>query len=460
MTLLTTASPLRPPWLDRISARQWVYLDYAVAFVFSAGALVHLLYFARFPADAALGFPRWLLAPLYLLAAAPIAFRRRWPVATLCITCAAVTVTTLLGHSLAPAPLIALPLYSVTVNSARGRSVLTLVVVESALVLALAIAWALGRAQGDVTFNIFLAVATWFVADSIRTRRAYVRGLAAQREERQRLEIEEARRALVEERMSIARDLHDVVAHSLSVIAIQSGVGRHVLDTQPDEARKALAAVEATSRSALEELRGVLGVLRRADDDAAATAPAPRLRDLDGLFDRVRAAGVPVVSHVRGDVRPLTAALELSLYRITQEALTNVVKHARSAPTTIDLEYGVDEVVLTVHNDAPPPSDGADVVDHATSHGVSSGRAASERFTSDRLNPGRGSSTEVLDGDPVALCASPRRSSTVESRHVASGHGIVGMTERARSCGGTVQTRQLEDGGFFVCARLRAGEVA
>lgn len=470
MTLLTTASPLRPPWLERISARQWVYLDYAVALLFSAGALVHLLFFPRFPADAALGFPRWLLAPLYLLAAAPIAFRRRWPVATLSITCAAVTVTTLLGHSLAPAPLIALPLYSVTVNSARGRSVLTLVVVESALLLALAIAWALGRAQGDVTFNFFLAAATWFIADSIRTRRTYVRGLAAQREERQRLEIEEARRALVEERMSIARDLHDVVAHSLSVIAIQSGVGRHVLDTQPDEARKALAAVEATSRSALEELRGVLGVLRRADDDAAATAPAPRLRDLDGLFDRVRAAGVPVVSRVSGDVRPLTAAMELSLYRITQEALTNVVKHARSAPTTIDLEYGVDEVVLTVRNDAPPPIVGAGEFDHVTANGVSPkdvspngvspGRAAPGRAAPGRAASGRTSSTEVLADDTVELAASPRRSSPVESRRVASGHGIVGMTERARSCGGTLQTRQLEDGGFFVCARLRAGEVA
>lgn len=424
MTLLTTTSPLRPPWLERITARQWVLLDYVVAFVFSAGALVHLLFFPRFPSDAALGFPRWILAPLYLLAAAPIAFRRRWPVATLSITCAAVAVTTLLGHSLAPAPLIALPLYSVTVNSARGRSLLSLVVVEFTLTLALVIAWALGRAQGNVTFNIFLALATWFVADSIRTRRAYVRGLAAQREERQRLEIEEARRALVEERMSIARDLHDVVAHSLSVIAIQSGVGRHVLDSQPEEARKALAAVEATSRSALEELRGVLGVLRRVDDHTPVTAPAPGLRDLDELFERVRAAGVPVVARVSGDVRPLSAALELSLYRITQEALTNVVKHTHSAPTVIDLEYGVDEVVLKVHNDAPS-------------------------------NHGDEESIDAVDS------YSPQRSPSPLSRddttsHSPVGHGIVGMTERARSCGGSLQTQFLDDGGFLVSARLRA----
>lgn len=411
-------------------------LDYVVAFVFSAGALVHLLFFPRFPNDSALDVPRWILAPLYLLAAAPIAFRRRWPVAMLSITCTAVTVTTLLGHSLAPAPLIALPLYSVTVNSARGRSVLTLIVVELALVVALVIAWVLGRAQGNVTFNIFLAVATWFVADSIRTRRAYVRGLAAQREERQRLEIEEARRALVEERMSIARDLHDVVAHSLSVIAIQSGVGRHVLDSQPEEARKALAAVEATSRSALEELRGVLGVLRRVDDDTPATAPAPGLRDLDDLFERVRAAGVPVASRVSGAVRPLSAALELSLYRITQEALTNVVKHTHSAPTMIDLEYGVDEVILRVRNDAP-----------------------ASRLDAENITPSSSTQRRVIVAGGDVL-VSDVLTGDAPTGHVASGHGIVGMTERARSCGGTLHAQLLDDGGFLVSARLRATGVS
>src|SRR6202035_5871119 len=148
----------------------------------------------------------------------------------------------------------------------------------------------------------------------------------------QRLAIEGARRAIIEERLEIARELHDVLAHSLSVIAIQSGVGRHVMDDQPEEARKALFAVESTSRSALEELRRVLGVLRRREDGAADLAPAPTLSAVSTLIDGVRAAGVRVDLIVVGDAPPLPEGLQLSIYRIIQEALTNVVKHAPDAP--------------------------------------------------------------------------------------------------------------------------------
>ena len=117
-------------------------------------------------------------------------------------------------------------------------------------------------------------------------------GLSLQAEERQRRELELAQRSVAEERLQIARELHDIVAHSLSVIAIQSGVGRHVLDMQPEEARKALAAVESTSRSALEELRRVLEVLRRDDAGEPSLLPSPGLADLDGLLDQCRAAGL------------------------------------------------------------------------------------------------------------------------------------------------------------------------
>ena len=252
MNLSTTVAAPRAPWLARLSTRQWVNVDYAVAAFFTAGALIHVLVLPRFPTNVALTYPLWVLAPIYLCATVPIAFRRRWPVAALAIVAGAVTASTFLGHPLAPAPLIALPLYSLTLVYPRRQSFVALALVEWSLLMAVATAWATGRHLGDVTFNFFLALATWFIADSIRTRRTYQRGLLAQREERQRLEIEEARRAIVEERMAIARELHDVVDHSLSVIAIQSGVGRHVLDTQPEEARKALAAVEATSLAALE----------------------------------------------------------------------------------------------------------------------------------------------------------------------------------------------------------------
>ena len=276
-----------------------------------------------------------LLAPIYLPATVPIAFRRRWPVRDPGPHRRAVTVTTLLGHSLAPAPLIALPLYSLTLSASSAT-------VDRRL-------GARGGCPGggghdrvgrsDAHTATSPSTSSWpWPPGSSPTRSARAAstsaGLLEQREERQRLEIEEARRAIVEERMAIARELHDVVAHSLSVIAIQSGVGRHVLDTQPDEARKALAAVEATSRAALEELRGVLGVLRRGDDDdPATTSPTPDMGDLDELdraHPRRRRARAP--ARHRAGPRPAPRGVELTLYRIIQEALTNVVKHTAERP--------------------------------------------------------------------------------------------------------------------------------
>jgi len=431
VNLSTAIDSPRPPWLARLSTRQWVMVDYAVATLFSVGALVHLLVLPRFPNRVALTYPLWLFAPLYLLATVPIAFRRRWPLATLAITTGAVAVSTFLGHSLAPAPLIALPLYTVALTRPRRQSLGAVMLVVSTLLVATAIGWLLGRRQIDVSFNLFLALATWFIADSIRTRRTYQRGLIEQREERQRLEIEEARRAIVEERMAIARELHDVVAHSLSVIAIQSGVGRHVLDDQPDEARKALAAVESTSRAALEELRGVLGVLRRGDDGAQVTTPTPTMGDLDDLIERIRAAGVPVSLRVTGEVRTLSQGLELSLFRIIQEALTNVVKHTAGAPTTVDVEYRRDEVRVEVRN------------------------LASARVPETRADAQSG---VTASGSPTRTPPEGRSGSVgATSARTAAGHGIIGMTERARSYGGTLRA-EASDGGFLVSARLRIKE--
>jgi signal transduction histidine kinase len=295
----------------------------------------------------------------------------------------------------------------VILKYSRRQSLLVLGALEALSLIAFAAAAALRPVQGNFTFNIILLVATWFVGDSVRTRRAYQQGLVDQEKERQRQELARAERAVVEERMEIARELHDVIAHSLSVIAIQSGVGRHVIDRQPDEAEKALAAIEETSRSALQELRRVLGVLRRGDQGGPELNPAPTLSDLDDLVDRIRRAGVPVDLQFTGGAPSLPQGLELSIYRIIQEALTNVVKHARSAHTWVRLQYGEEQLVVSVTN-AP----------------LGAGTTAPD------LN-GNGRSEEPSDR-----------------------HGIIGMRERAATFGGTLSAGSLADGGFEVRACL------
>jgi signal transduction histidine kinase len=315
----------RPPLLERVSARQWVTVDIVLAGLSFTVAIVGL--YASPDVAHSIVVSRWILWPLVAAATIPVSFRRRWPEVALVCIAGALTATTMLGQSLALAPVVALPLYSVILKYSRRQSLIVLAAVEGLFVIAFIVAAVLRPVHGDVTFNIVLAGATWFVGDSVRTRRAYQVGLVRQERERQRQELDRAERAVVEERMGIARELHDVIAHSLSVIAIQSGVGRHVIDSQPDEARAALGAIEETSRSALHELRRVLGVLRRGEQGGPELHPAPTLSDLDDLVNRVRRAGVPIELQFTGGVPSLPQGLELSVYRIVQEALTNVVKH-------------------------------------------------------------------------------------------------------------------------------------
>ncbi len=395
----------RPPFLERVSDRQWVIVDVVLAGLFLTAAITAL--FASPDVAKSVVAPRWLLGPLFILATVPIAFRRRWPeVALVCIG-GAVMVATMLGESLAPEPLLALPFYSVILKYNRRQSLLVLAALETFSLIAFAVAAVLRPVQGNFTFNTILIGATWFVGDSVRTRHAYQQGLVNQEKERQRQELVRAERAVVEERMEIARELHDVIAHSLSVIAIQAGVGRHVIDRQPEEAKSALTAIGETSRSALQELRRVLGVLRRRDQGGPELDPTPTLSDLDDLVDRMRSAGVPVELQFTGGAPSLPQGLELSVYRIVQEALTNVVKHARSAHTWIRLQYGEEQLVVSVTN--APLGAGTDL--------------------SDQHHNGR-------SDDP------PDR------------HGIIGMKERAATFGGTLSAAALADGGFEVRACL------
>jgi signal transduction histidine kinase len=204
-----------------------------------------------------------------------------------------------------------------------------------------------------------------------------------------------ARRAVAEERLRLARELHDVVAHAISVIAVQSGVGAHVANSQPEEAAKALAAIEATSRAALTELRRLLGVLRQEGEPQGSLAPVPGLADLDSLLAEVAKAGLGVQLRVEGTPSPLPAGLDLSAYRIVQEALTNVVRHAGPATARVAVRYAPGQVAVEVVDD---------------------GRGADDQG--------------------------------------GGGHGIAGMRERAALYGGTLEAGPLPGGGFRVAASL------
>ncbi len=389
------------PWLERISPRQWVGFDIAVAAFFTAGFVTHFFLLPHAHPTDVTGTNRVVLGSLFLLAAVPIAWRRVSPLSAIVLVGGAPVATTILGPSLAPAPLLAVPLDTGPTARPRRESRVTLIVREGAILVALAGAAYFHRAQGDVTFNLLLALATWFIGDSIRTRREFRRAIAEQAADQQRREIDQAHRAISEERLEIARELHDILAHSLSVIAVQSGVGRHVMDQQPEQARRALATVEEPSRQSLDELRRVITVLRRtnANPDAPAHTPTPNLSDLTELLDRVRATGMKVTWRLDGPAPHLPLGLELSIYRIVQEALTNVVKHADGADTLVHLTFTDHDVTITVVNE-----------------------------------PGAHPRVASSDGNT---------------------HWIIGMRERAIAFGGALDAHARPDGGFSVTAVLR-----
>jgi signal transduction histidine kinase len=232
----------------------------------------------------------------------------------------------------------------------------------------------------DVAFAVTEFGAAWVLGDAAR-----------QREIRKQ---EAAERAVADERTRIARELHDVVAHHVGVIAVQAEAAAAVLPDRPDHAATAVDAISTTARDAMSELRRLLGVLRSEPGDAT-LAPQPGTGDVDRLVRSVRDTGVPVDLLVEGDARPLPAAVELSAYRIVQEALTNVIKHAGAARVQVVLRYEPDGLGVSVRDD------------------------------------GRGS------------LAPP-----------TGGHGLLGMRERVDLFGGELRVGPRTEGGFEVAARL------
>src|SRR5215213_4489755 len=383
----------------RLPASAWAF-DSALALVAAGVATALLLSVVSVPVGS--GVPVGMLAlgyGLVLLHTLPLAARRRFPgaVLVLCVaTGLAFAALFMPPFFLGPAILVAL--YSVAAYGRRWVSLAGLAVAELGLA---AVQLTPGRLERSA-FLLFMGIiaVAWMLGHFVGDRQVYAAQLEERTAELEQAREELARRAVVEERLRLARELHDVVAHAMSVIAVQSGVGAHVAASRPQEVGKALAAIEATSRAALEELRRLLGVLRQDSEPQASLTPVPGLADLDSLLAEVAKVGLAVRLRVEGTPSPLPPGVDLSAYRIVQEALTNVVKHAGPARAQVTIGYGDREVTV-------------EIVDN-----------------------GRGMAAPTDNG------------------RAELGHGLIGMRERVQMFDGELQAGPRPGGGFRVAARL------
>jgi signal transduction histidine kinase len=346
---------------------------------------------------------------LALLVAGPVALlgRRRWPVATLLAVAAVTVVYFALGYPFGPAWLALLVAFWTAVTG--GQRLAAWLTAAAAVPAYVTLTALFGRtpapALPGLAAHLGWLLVVLVVAEVVRIRRE--RTLEAAR-----TRAEEDRRRAGEERLRIAQELHDVLAHNISLINVQAGVALHLLDEQPGQARTALAAIKQASNDALGELRSVLDILRQGGD--APRSPTSGLDSLDGLVVNAEAAGLEVRARVEGTPRPLPAGVDLAAFRIVQEALTNVTRHAgRPVTATVLVAYGDHDLTVRVDDDG---------------NGVESAFGRQEA-DSDRQD---------------------RRS----GRSGRSGNGIRGMRERAAALGGELAAGPRAGGGFRVSARL------
>ncbi len=294
---------------------------------------------------------------------APTPWRRRFPAAAMWVSLAFLIPYWVLDYPDTSAEFgLLLAIYSVGAHIDRPRSLqhfLGALTVVFSVILAGVISVEEDLPWVATLLNAILLTTIWLLGDNARNRRKYLVELeekAARNVERQEAE---ARQAVAEERTRIARELHDIVAHAMSVMVVQAGGARRVLD-DPERAAEALEAVEQTGRQSLNEMRTLLSVLRSDEaldghgdggGDGPDLAPTPDLDGLDRLVRQVEEAGLPVSIEVLGDVRPLSPGLELSAYRVVQESLTNSLKHAGTATATVTVDYGPNALRVAVIDD-------------------------------------------------------------------------------------------------------------
>jgi signal transduction histidine kinase len=367
------------------------------------------------------GIPPW---PAYLLVAAAgvaLLWRRRWPLPVLGVTLGTVTAYSLLGYVYGAAliaPTIAL--YTAITFGGIRRALL----LGTASIVLLMGAGALGPFNtigGPVTVVPFEMAASVCLGLAMANRRAYVEEIRDRAERAERTREEEARRRVDVERLRIARELHDVVAHTMATINVQASAAAHLLVDPPPQVADALAAIRAASKDGLRELRTILNVLRAADESDP-TQPQPGLAQLDALVATTRRAGLPTTVRGDGPLPPLPPAVDLTAYRIIQESLTNTLRHAGPATATVALAVQDSHLSLTITDTGHGPHGGVEGNGAGAGHGPAG--------TRERAAPAGG----MLEA--------------------GSGHGLAGMRERATSVGGTLEAGPAAGGGFRVAARL------
>jgi signal transduction histidine kinase len=321
----------------------------------------------------------------------PLLFRRRYPLAVLAVVLGASIATQYVVGALPPFAL-ALAVYTVASHSERRISVPAGLATFVALLAALLPRTGLYGGESVLHLLVFVAAA-WILGDSVRTKRAYYRELEERAERLEREREDNARHAAAEEQARIARELHDVIAHSVSVMVVQAAAASDVFEKHPERAREALRSIEASGRSALTELRRLLGVVRTRERDRR--EPQPGLDALADLLEQVRATGLEVELELEGELGEIPAGVDLSAYRIVQEALTNTLKHASAGSAHVRVNRRAGELELEIADD------------------------------------GAGAGEEP-----------------------AEGHGLIGMQERAALLGGALEAGPGPGGGFVVRARF------
>jgi signal transduction histidine kinase len=349
--------------------------------------------------------PDALNAVVVALTVVPLVLRRRAPLTVLICTIAGEAAISSLGYAPSVADLIAffVAVYSVAAHRPLARSAIG----GAAAVLAftaLMLSYPVDVNLLEYLTDIALLVGVWWLGRGLRLRRAYLAELEDRAQRLERVRDGDARTARVEERARIARELHDVVAHHVSVMTVQAGAARRILDRDPDSAREAMSTIEGLGRTALSEMRSIVGVLRTERDPehtGRELAPQPSLHDIGGLIDRVRETGLMVQLWIEGEPRTLSPGVDLAVYRLVQEALTNTLKHAGpQARAWVRIHYVAQGVNVEIEDD---------------------GRGAAAGL------PGNGDN---------------------------SGHGLVGMRERVALYGGELRIGPRTGGGFEVRARF------